>query len=410
MKKYIFILILLSTLSLSSCNKNYNVGDTITKDNVSYALYDAKNLGEKVYTKETTDYISSYYYLDMSLEDEYEALKPTKYTYKYDSDDSLDVRKIYNFDSGDNKDFNYTSTNYGLLNKTIFYTWAMNKTQDSSYFWCVTDVNATSITIPDSINGYKVLSVGYNVIKDKNITDLIFEGVIFLMPYAINGTNIDNLTFNESCLLLSCAISNSNIDKITSNEQTGIMDASIYKSQVNTLNIYEVGFDLFQIYGEISCPLYNGYFNTTYIDFGKNYTFKPFFYSSKINDINTYTKLNTNKANKIFAYKDIYYIANSISVRMLYVDDITKVTDIILPNQAHPFDKLINGVLNDYYLNLLLELKPIIHIISFEDNLVLEDNNIKCVKFKMNYAGYPVTILPNANNYNLMYNDLIIVS
>ena len=61
MKKYIFILILLSTLSLSSCNKNYNVGDTITKDNVSYTLYDAKNLGEKVYTKETTDYISSLY-------------------------------------------------------------------------------------------------------------------------------------------------------------------------------------------------------------------------------------------------------------------------------------------------------------------------------------------------------------
>lgn len=189
------------------------MGETITKDNVFYTLYDAKSLGEKVYTKETTDYISSYYYLDMTLEDEYEPLKATKYTYKDDSDDSLYVRKIYNFDSGDNKNFNYTSTNYGLLNKTIFYTWAMNKTQDSSYFWCVTDVNATSITIPDSISGYKVLSVGYNVIKD--ITDLTFEGVIFLMPYAINGTNIDNLTFNESYLLLSCAISNSNIDKIT---------------------------------------------------------------------------------------------------------------------------------------------------------------------------------------------------
>ena len=59
MKKCIFIIILLSTLCLSSCNKNYNIGNTITKDNVSYTLYDAKNLGEKVYTKETTDYISS---------------------------------------------------------------------------------------------------------------------------------------------------------------------------------------------------------------------------------------------------------------------------------------------------------------------------------------------------------------
>lgn len=120
MKKCIFIIILLSTLCLSSCNKNYNIGNTITKDNVSYTLYDAKNLGEKVYTKETTDYISSYYYLDMTLEDEYEPLKPTKYTYKDDSDDSLYVRKIYNFDSDDNKNFNYTSTNYGLLNKTFF--------------------------------------------------------------------------------------------------------------------------------------------------------------------------------------------------------------------------------------------------------------------------------------------------
>ena len=103
MKKCIFIIILLSTLCLSSCNKNYNIGNTITKDNVSYTLYDAKNLGEKVYTKETTDYISS-----------------SKYTYKDDSDDSLYVRKIYNFDSDDNKNFNYTSTNYGLLNKTFF--------------------------------------------------------------------------------------------------------------------------------------------------------------------------------------------------------------------------------------------------------------------------------------------------
>ena len=56
----------------------------------------------------------------MTLEDEYEPLKPTKYTYKDDSDDSLYVRKIYNFDSDDNKNFNYTSTNYGLLNKTFF--------------------------------------------------------------------------------------------------------------------------------------------------------------------------------------------------------------------------------------------------------------------------------------------------
>lgn len=414
MKKKMFILIvfsLISLITLVSC-RDYKVGDTITKAGITYKLYDSSNLGENVYKEDSTDYISSYYYLDMTKENSYPDLTPITYTSRSSlTTDSISDVAPYRLDSAAYPYYNYNSTAYGFLTKTLFYTYG--KKYGCDYFWCVIDVSDNNeITIPETLVNYSILAVGYNVINNKDIHNLTFLGDTILLPYSINNTNIKNLTFSKDVIMLSSTIANSKIETLNFNINLSLSDASIYNSEIVNLNISNIAipYDLNIYLSAIPAPI--SYQNTTYYTFGIDYIFKPFFYKSKINNIKITdnSNINDNQITYIINYKNIYYLYQpDFFLTIFYIPSLNEVNEFILPYSLAPFNRVINNTISHYYLTDLLKQSSTIYYINKEEFKII-DNKLIQTGFIHPYVGLEKTyvVLDDISNYKLKDLEFII--
>ena len=360
-KIYIFLSTILAILILTSCNNEINIGDEIIKDGLIYEVVDVSDyrFDLPVYEKDSDSFWHGYYYIDMTLEEEYLPLKP--YNLNNINDINKDMYRYYPYDNDQILD---TSLPYTLLAYNIYYNYATTHQIDKALIikGYTKDIK-NDVVIPDSINGISVMALGYKSLANLNINSLNIERDLLILPYALSNVRINELnitpTYKElSTYLFSCAVSNSYINNININSFVSLGDAAIYNSQINNLSIYYI-YSKYKL--DTTMPEKYGLINII----------KPLIYNSLINNINS---------NYLTKYNDIYYTANLYSddCYPFYIPNIKVVNDYYINiNELALLNKCYyqngNAYYYDYYLEQFKQQDVTIHVLNSEA-LTIKDN------------------------------------
>ena len=339
--KKIFLMAIFLIFTLNACRKElptYKDGDRVIIDNIVYEFDDYRENEFRPYNAKFSDNIiyHSAYYLDMIHPEKYEEI--TK--------DSMASNELFKIENGNSINYAYFPLDldvneYARCYKGFYVIGIDNSLRNDSLI---------DVTIPGSIDGYLVLSIGYKAfayanIQTVQISDYKSDIYMAIEPFAFeNISNLKEFSSEASLVIFPRAFENLELDIFRTNNSLILQSASIYNSVINKLEIANLfAFQDYQV--KVYPPFYETKINS---------------FKIKINSVPDSTRYGTSF---MISNNNIYYLSQSQS------------------NNYNLFSNILEGNTFELYLDYGGAIYSYHYDLSRSINSLYMFENYKCVSF-----------------------------